>query len=57
MVLWAPKAHAETLATLETSVPLALLDAMVSKVFVEILAQLAIPVLLAERVKRVKLDI
>jgi hypothetical protein len=57
MVVWAPKAHAETLATRETSVPLAQLDTMGPKVFAEILAQLAILALLAERVKRVKLDI
>jgi hypothetical protein len=56
MVLWAPKVHAETLATRETSVPLAQLDTMVSRVFAEILAQLAILAILAEQGKLAKLD-
>ena len=56
MVVWAHKVHVETLATLETSVPLALLDAMVSRVTEPILALVEILALLAEQVKQAKLD-
>jgi hypothetical protein len=56
MVVWEPKAHEATLATQETSAQLAQLDAMVSRVTEPILAQQEIPALLAEQVKRAKLD-
>ncbi len=56
MVVWVLKAHEATPETQETSAQPAQLDAMALKVFAEILAQQEIPVLLAERVKRAKLD-
>jgi hypothetical protein len=56
MVVWVLKAHEATLAKQETSVQLAQLDAMVSKVFAEIPAQQEISAQLAKRVKQAKLD-